>query len=76
MKKVLKRFTRGLSFCLRGKFGVILFYGARYLGFKTFFRVMPPRVMIEPNNTCNLRCPACATGSGSYRDGEIRPDTE
>lgn len=34
------------------------------LGVRSIVPELPSRLMIEPTNTCNLRCPACPTGTG------------
>lgn len=33
---------------------------------RTVLRARPTRLVIEPTNTCNLRCPHCHTGAGRF----------
>lgn len=41
---------------------------------KLSLRSLPPKIIVDPANVCNLRCPLCATGAGTLaqKSGYIR----
>lgn len=50
---------------LQNAAGIWLDYRLSLLSKRVFVRHLPPAVMIEPTNICNLKCPLCPSGNGS-----------
>jgi radical SAM protein with 4Fe4S-binding SPASM domain len=48
----------------QGSFVLIFYKLIKKLGMRNIVPPLPSYLMIEPANACNLRCPACPTGSG------------
>jgi len=60
----MTKLEKALMLFRKKRFDFVLFKFGELLGFKGITPHFPLFLMVEPTNVCNLRCPACPTGSG------------
>jgi radical SAM protein with 4Fe4S-binding SPASM domain len=63
MSKLLK----AISLWKNDKSKLLLYKISKKFGFRDILPPLPFILMIEPTNSCNLRCPTCPTGSGKSK---------
>jgi radical SAM protein with 4Fe4S-binding SPASM domain len=67
----MSKLIKAISLCKNGQYEIVyeivLHRLRKKLGFKDILPPLPFSLMIEPTNSCNLRCPTCPTGSGKSK---------
>ncbi len=58
------KIAKTISLLFTGRFDLLTYKIMEKLGRKDAVPPLPLSLMIEPTNCCNLRCPACPTGTG------------
>ncbi|MFC1528303.1 radical SAM/SPASM domain-containing protein [Candidatus Latescibacterota bacterium] len=61
---ILHKTNRLISLMIKGQFDVIVYKIGAKFNKQLVLPSFPDSLNIEPTNACNLKCPACKTGSG------------
>ncbi len=60
---VKQKIKTAVSLIKKGQFDLVWYKLLKLLGFKEVVPPLPHWLIVEPNNTCNFRCPLCPVGS-------------